>query len=217
MFFKVAAPATVRAAGRSGNCVLCHAPPDFTDFIFHNTGASQADYDSIHGEGAFSRVWIPDLATRQSNYDAYLPPTTNHPYATGRFRMPPRRTDASYMDLGLWNVFDNPDYPAPQAGLQKVLTNEFPNAITADALLQSTIGLVKTPTLRDLGQCQPYLHTGQMRTIEDVIEFDREFAEKARQGKVQNGDPQLKYESVDEKSVAALAAFIRALNEDYTD
>lgn len=217
MFFKVVAPATVSAGGRAGSCVLCHAPPDFTDFIFHNTGASQADYDSIHGEGTFGRAWIPDLATRQSNYDAYLPPTTNHPYATGRFRMPPTRTNACYMDLGLWNVFHNPDYPAPQPGLQQVLANEFPNAVTADALLQSTIGLVKTPTLRDLGQCQPYLHTGQMRTIEDVIEFDREFSEKARQGKVRNGDPQLKYESVDEKSVPALAAFLRALNEDYTD
>jgi hypothetical protein len=217
MFFKVATQGTVNAAGRSGNCVLCHAPPDFTDFVFHNTGASQADYDSVHGEGAFSRVWIPDLATRQGNYNAYLPPTTNHPYATGRFRMPPTRTNAGYMDLGLWNVFDNLDYPAPQAGLQQALTNEFPNAITADALLQSTIGLVKTPTLRDLGQCQPYLHTGQMKTINDVIEFDRDFSEKARQGKVRNGDPQLNYESVDEKSVAALAAFLRALNEDYTD
>jgi hypothetical protein len=217
LFFKVSTPATVKAAGRSGNCVVCHAPPDFTDFVFHNTGASQADYDSIHGEGAFYRVWIPDLATRQNNYDAYLPITANHPNATGRFRMPPTRTNADYMDLGLWNVFDNPDYPAPQAGLQQVLTNEFPKAVTADALLQCTIGLVKTPTLRDLGQCQPYLHTGQMRTIEDVIRFDQQFSLKARRGEVRNGDPQLKYESVDDDSVAALAAFLRALNEDYTD
>jgi hypothetical protein len=217
MFFKVAAPATINVAGRAGNCAVCHPPPDFTDFVFHNTGVSQADYDSVHGEGAFSRVWIPDLATRQSNYDAYLPPTTNHPDATGRFRLPPTRTNAGAMDLGLWNVFDNPDYPAPQAALQQVLTGEFPYAVTADALLQSTIGLVKTPTLRDLGQSQPYLHTGQMRTIEDVIQFDREFSRKARQGAVRNGDPQLQYESVDDNAVAPLGAFLRALNEDYTD
>lgn len=217
MFFKISAPAAVAAVGRSGNCVVCHAPPDFTDFVFHNTGASQSDYDSIHGEGAFSRVWIPDLAIRQSNYNAYLPPTINHPNATGRFRMPPTRANADYMDLGLWNVFGNSDYPAPQAGLQQVLTNEFPNAVTPNALLQSTIGLVKTPTLRDLDQCQPYLHTGQMRTIEDVIRFDQQFSLKARRGEVRNADAQLKYESVDDDAAAALAAFIRALNEDYTD
>ena len=216
-FFKVAAPATVNVVGRAGNCVVCHPPPDFTDFVFHNTGASQADYDRIHGDGSFRRVWIPDLATRQSNYDAYLPPTANHPNATGRFRQPPTQTNAAYMDLGLWNVFDNPDYPAPQGGLQQVLTSEFSNAVNADALLQSTIGLVKTPTLRDLGQSQPYLHTGQMRTIEDVIRFDQEFSRKARQGAVRNGDPQLQYESVDDNSVAPLGAFLRALNEDYTD
>lgn len=216
-FFKVAAPATVPATGRAGNCVVCHAPPDFTDFVFHNTGASQADYDSLHGEGAFSRVWIPDLAVRQKHYDAYLPPTVNHPNATGRFRTPPARTNAGDMDLGLWNVFDNPDYPAPQPGLQEVLTNEFPKAVTADALLQCTIGLVKTPALRDLGQCQPYLHTGQMRTIEDVLRFDQQFSLKARRGEVRNADPQLKDESVDDDSVTALAAFLRALNEDYTD
>ena len=216
-FFKVSAPATVQAAGRTGNCAVCHPPPDFTDFVFHNTGASQADYDAIHGEGAFKRVWIPDLAARESNYDAYLPPTANHPDAIGPFRRPPARTNASYMDLGLWNVFDNPDYPAPQDELEEVLTNEFPNAATADALLQSTIGAVKTPTLRDLGQSEPYLHTGQMRTIEDVLRFDQDFSRKARRGAVRNGDPQLQYESVNDDAIAPLAAFLRALNEDYTD
>lgn len=216
-YFKVATPATVPAAGRTGNCVLCHPPPDFTDFLFHNTGASQADYDNVHGEGAFAQVVIPTLAARQSNYDAYLPPTPNHPNATGRFRRPPSPTHAGYMDLGLWNVFQNPDYPAPQAALWRVLTNQFPKAVTAESLLKATIGLVKTPTLRDLGQSQPYLHTGQMRTIEDVLRFDQEFSRKARLGEVRNGDPQLNNESVADSSVAPLAAFLRALNEDYTD
>jgi hypothetical protein len=217
-FFKVVVPPTVSAAGRTGNCVACHAPPDFTDFVFHNTGASQEEYDAIHGEGSFNKVWVPDLAERQSNYDAYLPPTTNHPYATGRFRTPPTRRKPWEMDLGLWNVFDNPDYPAPQASLQEVLMNEFGNASESpDDLLRSTIALVKTPTLRDLGHSEPYLHTGRMHTIEDVIRFDQDFAQKARRGAVRNADPALRDESVDEPAVAPLAAFLRALNEDYTD
>jgi hypothetical protein len=108
-YFKVVASRTVPAAGRTGNCVACHASPDFTDFIFHNTGASQEDYDEIHGEGSFNRFWLPDLAVRQSNYDAYLPMTTNHPNKTGRFRTPPNHRDPSEMDLRLWNVFGNPD------------------------------------------------------------------------------------------------------------
>jgi hypothetical protein len=218
IYFKVVASRTVPAAGRAGNCVACHAPPDFTDFIFHNTGASQEDYDAIHGEGSFNRVWVPDLAKRQSNYDAYLPPTTNHPNATGRFRIPPNYRDPSVMDLGLWNVFDNPDYPAPQAGLQEVLAGEFRNdAVSPDTLLRDTVALVKTPTLRDLGQSQPYLHTGRMNTIEDVIRFDMKFSQKALQGSVRNGDPELRHESVDDSAIAPLAAFLRALNEDYTD
>jgi cytochrome c peroxidase len=122
------------------------------------------------------------------------------------------------MDLGLWNVFDNPDYPAPQAGLQEVLAGEFRNdAVSPDTLLRDTVALVKTPTLRDLGQSQPYLHTGRMNTIEDVIRFDMKFSQKALQGSVRNGDPELRHESVDDSAIAPLAAFLRALNEDYTD
>jgi cytochrome c peroxidase len=173
MFFKVSTPAFVKASGRTGNCVVCHPPPDFTDFIFHNTGAAQDDYDSIHGEGAFSHVRIPDLLAREGDYNAYLPPTTTHPAATGRFRLPPTRANRNDMDLGLWNVFDNPDYPAPQTALQQTLTNQFPAATTAAALLECTIGSVKTPTLRDLGHSEPYLHTGRMKTIEEVIRFDQ--------------------------------------------
>jgi hypothetical protein len=217
LFFKVVVPPKVKAAGRTGNCVECHPPPNFTDFVFHNTGASQEEYDAFHGEGSFNRVWVPDLAERQSNYDAYLPPTTNHPYASGRFRTPPNRDKPWQMDLGLWNVFDNPDYPAPQAGLQEVLANEFGPTLSPDEMLRSTIALVKTPTLRDLGQSDPYLHTGRMRTIEDVIRFDQEFSQKARRGTVRNADSQLRNESVDESTVAPLAAFLRSLNEDYTD
>jgi hypothetical protein len=55
----------------------------FTDFGCHNTGAAQAVYDGLHGLGAFMTLSIPDLATRQRNFDAYLPPTPPSPDGAG--------------------------------------------------------------------------------------------------------------------------------------
>jgi hypothetical protein len=104
-----------------GNCATCHAPPAFTDFLFHNNGAAQEEYDFIFGNGAFMTIPVPGFSERQSNYDAYLPATTNHPNATGFFELPPASSQPGQVDLGLWNVFANPDFPAPQAGLQQVL------------------------------------------------------------------------------------------------
>jgi len=104
-----------------GNCVTCHAPPAFTDFLFHNNGAAQEEYDAIFGNGTFMTIPVPGFNERQSNYDAYLPATTNHPNATGIFELPPASSQPGQVDLGLWNVFANPDFPAPQAGLQQVL------------------------------------------------------------------------------------------------
>jgi len=159
-------------------------------------------------------------------------------------------------DLGLWNVYANPDFPAPQAGLWQITpalmgltppeivntamnshqfafsgtdgvrdgtfyvlastnlllptanwvvfaTNtfdrhghfSFSTPIVAEVpqtfyklslqmptpaeVLPRTIALFKTPTLRDLGQSDPYLHTGRMNSIEDVIRFYQKFSNKA--------------------------------------
>ena len=71
----------VRAV-RVGNRLTCHAPPHFTDFALHNTGASQDEYDSIPGDGSFGRA-----------------------------------------DVGAWNVFANPDVPAPQLALRSPLAS----------------------------------------------------------------------------------------------
>jgi hypothetical protein len=85
----------VTAGIEVGNCATCHTPPAFTDFIFHNNGAAQAEYDGIFGAGAFMALPVPGYSARQSNYNAYLPPTTNHPNASGVFAISPdiaRRT-----------------------------------------------------------------------------------------------------------------------------
>jgi len=277
-----------------GNCSVCHSLPAYTDFIFHNTGATEQEYDVIHGAGAFKALFVPDLATRQSNYDAYLPPTPQHPYATGIFESPPSRGNRNATDLGLWNVFANPDFPAPQLGLAQILpqllelsvpkisdakmqdgnfvfsgSNGTPGAVyyvlsagssdltmanwaviatntfdqlgqfefsipalpessraffrlslkmpTRDEVLARTVALFKTPTLRDLAHSGPYLHTGRMNSIEGVLRFYQKFATKTRHAQVRNADPELGKIFLSESDIAPLAAFIRSLNEDYTD
>jgi len=287
--------AATGSQGRTGNCVACHSPPAFTDFLFHNTGTAQEEYDSIHGPGSFMDLAIPTLSERQTNYDAYLEPTTNHPNALGTFITPPTLAEPSQVDLGLWNVFANPDIPAPQASLQAILpqiisspsppqigtanlvgsnfifsgtngvpgwtyyvltstnlllpragwniiaTNSFtsqgyfsftnvtlPNTQefyqlslvanpSSDVALPLTIALFKTPNLRDLGSSDPYLHTGRMNTIEEVIAFYQNFSNQARAGAVRNAAPQLSLISLDNNAVSPLAAFLRSLNEDYFD
>ena len=112
-----------------GNCVACHSPPDFTDFLFHNTGAAQGEYDAIFGTASFMALAVPGLAQRESNYNAYLPPTTNHPNALGTFESPPSTNDPGQVDLGLWNVFANPDFPAPQPDLQQIVPLLIPGGL----------------------------------------------------------------------------------------
>lgn len=73
---------------RAGNCIACHPAANFTDFAFHNTGATQEEYDAIHGEGQFAELVIPDLETRNGNFEQFLPPTAEHPTASGRFLSP---------------------------------------------------------------------------------------------------------------------------------
>jgi hypothetical protein len=287
-------PSSARAykSVNEGNCVACHSLPAFTDFIFHNTGASQEEYEAIHGPATFNALQIPGLNERLTNYNAYLPATPSHPYATGRFETPPTLDQPGQTDLGLWNVYANPDFPAPQAGLAQILplllglttpqiatagvskkhfvfsgTNGTPGTtyyvlaasslaatnwtavatntfdaqghfsfkapLVADAPqtfyklslrlptpaeeLPATIALFKTPTLRDLGQSDPYLHTGRMNTLEDVIKFYQKFSTLARQSQLRNPDPELQNIHLADSAIAPLAAFLRALNEDYTD
>ena len=204
-----ASPVALQTGG-VGNCVACHLPPTFTDFKFHNTGATQEEYDSLHGQGAFALLSIPSLKERRKNPDAYLPPSEKHPNATGRFRAPPTADDASQTDLGLWNIFANPDMPKSQSKLHHLMTHG------SDAeLLPQTIAQFKTPGLRDLSHSAPYLHTGGKDSFEDVIEFYRQFSALTRADSNRNGDIQLQGISLTEDDVAPLAAFLRSLDEDY--
>jgi len=83
--------------------------------------------------------------------------------------------------------------------------------------LPRTIALFRTPSLRDLGHSWPYLHTGRMATVEDVLHYYIRMSGLARAGQLRNGDPELVRISLDEQDVVALAAFLRSLDEDYND
>jgi len=77
------------------------------------------------------------------------------------------------------------------------------------------VALFKTPGLRDLGHSDPYLHTGSSRTLEDVVRFYVEASRLARAGSLRNGAVELRRMTIDDSDVVPLAAFLRALDEDY--
>jgi cytochrome c peroxidase len=213
----------LRAAGKAtdgsqhaGNCAACHTPPNFTDFGFHNTGASQEEYDAANGQGAFMAVSVPSLAARSQNYDAYLPVTQTHPNATESLRHPAVAGSPQFADLGLWNVYLNPDIPNPQTSLTSVVCANIQNC-SVDQGLATTLARFKTPMLRDLEDSAPYFHNGSKLTFGDVVQFYVNSSQLARQGLLRNAAPELQNMSINQADIAALVAFLESLTEDYDD
>jgi cytochrome c peroxidase len=202
------------AAGKIGNCLACHAAPNFTDFKAHNTGTTQKEYDDIpgHGRGAFLNLPIPTLETRTADD---LPATEQHPSASERFRAVPS-SGTTLTDLGLWNVFANPDMPTPQSKIRTILCDEEqPCSTSQRELLNRALARFKTPGLRDLGHSAPFMHNGQFDTLDEVLDFYREMSDLARKGTLRNGAAQLRGIALHGNDIAPLAAFLKALNEDY--
>jgi cytochrome c peroxidase len=195
------------------NCTSCHTAPDFTDRSFHNNGASQVEYDSVHGAGSFATLEIPPLEERNQQPNRYLPATSQHPAATGTFRSVAESDNPNAADLGMWNVFANPDFPEPQAALRKLMCGS--NKCDLKDQLPQTIALFRTPSLRDLEDSSPFMHTGRFDAIEDVLRYYIRTSALARQGELRNGAPQLSGITIDEQDIKPLAAFLRSLNEDY--
>ncbi len=197
-----------------GNCARCHTPPHFTDFKFHNTGATQDEYDAVHGAGAFARLVIPGYRERKRNPNVFLPVSPRHPNASEVFRSIPAASDPRKVDLGMWNIYANKDFPEPQRRMRALMCLPG-SSCSPEQILPLTIARFKTPTVRDLGQSDPYLHSGQMQTIEDVLIFYQRVSALARLDKLRNGDPEIAGISIDDLDVFYLAAFLRSLNEDY--
>jgi hypothetical protein len=177
------------AVGTIGNCIACHAAPNFTDFKLHNTGTAQSEYDGIHGNGSFMGLTIPPLTGVGARTDNDLPATEQHPTAAETFRAIPTAGNPNLTDLGVWNVFANPDMLGPQAKIRAILCEEQPAPCTAtDAfLLPTAIARFKTPGLRDLSHSAPYMHTGKFDTLENIIGFYVGGSGQARLGTLRNG------------------------------
>lgn len=201
-----------------GNCIACHAPPDFTDFGLHNTGATQDEFDAIHGADAFAAVFIPNLAQRNADPAPYLPASAAHPAWQGVFRSVPTASDPVATDLGAWSILANPDVPGRQADLRATLCRVAPVADCADdaALLPLAIGSFKTPGLRDLSHSAPYLHTGREPTLPDVMRFYQRTSTAARAGTLRNADARLVPMQIEDADVDSISRFLKALNEDYS-
>jgi hypothetical protein len=200
----------------AGNCAACHVPPNFTDFRFHNTGASQEEYDTTNGTGTFAQLVVPGLAERTANFDLYLPTSANHPNASERFRHPAVAGSPQYADLGLWNVYLNGDMPNPQANLSGIVCAVATNC-AVDQGLATTIAQFKTPTLRDLEDSAPYFHNGSKPKFDDVVNFYISSSQLARQGLLRNGAAEFAGMSLSASDLNALVAFLKALTEDYDD
>ncbi len=202
----------------AGNCIACHTPPSFTDNLFHNTGVAQLEYDAIFSGGQFAALTVPDLNTRNANFDAYLPPSPNHPNASGMFRSPASVDHPGFTDLGVWNIFANPDIPNPQTALTQILCAEFGlsgSNCTPETVLPMTIGFFKTPSLRDPGQSNPYMHNGSLDNLGEVLSFYGTVSIGAQQGWLRNASPELLNVSIGLNDFGPLTAFLNALNEDY--
>jgi len=200
----------------AGNCASCHQAPNFSDFTFHNTGVSQEEYDAAHGAGSFMNLPIPSLSRRNANYDLYLPATANHPNASETFRRAADPSHLGYADLGMWNIYQNPDIPNPQGNLKAVVCASGQDC-SIDQGLGNTIAQFKTPILRDLEDSSPYFHNGSKSQVQDVVQFYINSSELTRQGLLRNAPSEFRNMSLNSDDMNALVAFLLSLTEDYDD
>ena len=179
-FFRVDGDASV------GNCVSCHVPPSFTDNLFHNTGISQADYDSRHGDGAFNELEVPGPDTTRPRPSLLANPSSgNHNLA----------------DLGYWNWVD--PATAPERG----------EGEGAADLLERLVGAFRTPSLRNLPRTRPYMHNGAYDSIEDAVTEIVRINQLARDGKLRSISPEYEVMKLSPGDIPHLTAFLESMDE----
>lgn len=177
--------------GARGNCTTCHAPPLFSDFRFHNVGASQDEYDQIHGMGAFLGLAETSLGPAPRIVDPQ---------------------DPGAVDLGAWHQLQSRHTPTLEGLIAQLL--ESLGGVRPDLEARS-LGAFKTPTLRNLGHSGPYFHTGQRVSLEDAVRLYVIMGAFSRDGRMRNPDPEIQKIFLNGRDVRPLATFLRALNEDY--
>ncbi|HEU4391476.1 MAG TPA: cytochrome c peroxidase [Blastocatellia bacterium] len=177
---------TTAGESSTGNCVVCHSPPAFTDNAFHNMGVSQSDYEAIHGAGSFWSLSVPGVMSKRP---------------VAELREMPSKRDAALVDLGYWNFVDLKSSPQRRPGESD------------EAFLRRMIATFKTPTLRNLAYSQPYLHNGAFNTIEDTLGELMRLSSVAREGSVREADEDLLRIKITREDIAPLAAFLRSLSD----
>lgn len=202
------------ATQSGGNCASCHQAPHFTDFRFHNTGISQNKYDQLHGLGAFNKIKIPNFEKRNNNAAKYLPANAKHPNALSIFRAKPDSQKPDHTDLGLWNITANANIPGPQKKIMAILC-EGKEDCTTDIMLNKSIAAFKTPSLRDTGHSAPYMHTGELNTLNEVITMYVSNSKLAQEGRLRNANAELLKIKLTHRDIEYLIAFLNSLNEDY--
>lgn len=173
----------------AGNCVACHIPPNFTDFNFHNLGVSQAEYELRHGRGSFAKFDIPKAGAAQR-------PVAN-------LKEVPAREKPNFVDLGYWNYADLKNSRSRRQGESD------------EAFLDRMIGAMKTPTLRNLGFTEPYMHNGAYQTLDQALAAILDLSERARAGEIRSADDEFSKVRLAEEDLVPLAAFLGTLNEKY--
>lgn len=201
----------------AGNCVACHPAPHFTDFDLHNTGATQVEYDAIHGQGSFNKLEIPSVNKRDKNTELYLPATHKNPNRQGIFRSVPSKNNVMATDLGAWNILFNSDFSIAQQSIYGsiCLKGGMDVCTSRDDILKRSIAAFKTPSLRNLGHSAPYMHNGQISDLHAVISFYLAISINTRQGQVRNSDEDIAKISIKPQDIQPLAAFLISLYEDY--
>lgn len=209
----------------SGACIACHPAPDFKDDLCHNIGVSQFDYDLVHRkreekkERRFLELAVPSLSEREQSPEKYRKPNLEFPARKAKMAQFPSLEDNEFADLGIWTYYLNPDYPKQQKVFEHILSEVYGfenwSSLTNEQKLPLTIGLFKTPTLRNLGHSAPYFHSGRAPTLINAIAHYLGFGRVARRGHLRNVDPRVKDIHLDKLSLEPLEKFLKALNEDY--
>jgi cytochrome c peroxidase len=120
------------------------------------------------------------------------------------------------VDLGVWNIFANPDIPNPQAKIRAILCDDqVPCPLSDSILLDRAIARFKTPGLRDPDHSAPFMHNGRLDTLDDVINSYIDRSNEARAGTLRNGDSLLQGIALKPNDIVPLVAFLKSLNEDY--
>lgn len=106
--------------------------------------------------------------------------------------------------------------PNPQGNLVSVVCAVGTDC-SVDWGLASTIARFKTPVLRDLEDSAPYFHNGSAPKFDDVINHYIQMSQLAHSNAMRNAPPEFANMSLSQDDLAALAAFLQSLMEDYDD